>query len=60
MSDLEIIRFCGLGSDPPEVQRRFLAALTSRQRELLDAMLMVELWDKSGGILPLPPGVFVD
>lgn len=57
MTDEELIKFCGLQDQPPELQKKFLRDLSPAKRELFDKMRAVEFWDQ--GIGPLPEGIII-
>jgi hypothetical protein len=60
MTDAEIMAFCGFKpTDSTEAVARYIKGLSPASRSLLDAMKQVEMWDATGGLVPLPEGVIL-
>lgn len=59
MTDEEIAEFC-LPGLRVEVHTKFISMLTPEKREVIEKMRQIEMWDASGGVIPLPDGVLLD
>jgi len=60
MTDAEIAEFCGFKpTDNQEAVARYIAGLSPAHRALFDNMKQVEMWDATGGLVPLPEGVIL-
>lgn len=60
MTDAEIADFCGFKpTDDQAKVAAFIDGLTPARRRLFEQMRQVEMWDKTDGLVPLPPGVII-